>query len=111
MGRNLEIENIANELGLVSVYAYHCYRCNYTWLPRDFDLGWSEPGQELLHRPPPKSCARCKTRSWNIPPYRGSGESKISIKALERRRKLTEANLARNLNVLERVGIRFNRSR
>jgi hypothetical protein len=39
---SVELENLAGELGLVNIWAYHCYRCNYTWLPRDFDLGWSE---------------------------------------------------------------------
>jgi hypothetical protein len=67
----------ADEMGLVEVYAYHCRRCNYTWLPRDFDYNWREPfeeekskwlwwGQDLFFREPPKSCARCKSRSWNI---------------------------------------------
>ncbi|MGH9987327.1 MAG: hypothetical protein ACRD8W_25555, partial [Nitrososphaeraceae archaeon] len=73
---------------------------------------WIQSGQELLNRPPPKSCARCKSRSWNIPPYRGSeqGESKTRLKSLERKRKLTAANFARNLDALGRVGVRFNRS-
>jgi hypothetical protein len=54
----------------VEVYAYHCNRCNYTWLPGDFDrlfyiggkFGHREQnywGEDLLHRDPPKSCARC----------------------------------------------------
>jgi hypothetical protein len=117
---NMKIEKMASELGLVNVWAYHCSRCNYTWLPKDFDLGCREPfelegsksGQELLYRPPPKSCARCKSRSWNIPPHKGSerGQSKTKIKASERRDKLTSANLTRNLNALEHVGVRFNRN-
>lgn len=114
---NVKIENMASELGLVNVWAYHCYRCNYTWLPRDFDLDSSEPfkmdrskwlqlGQELLYRLPPKSCARCKSRSWKFPPHTGSelGESKARIRALKRRKKLTTENLIRNLNNLQRIG-------
>jgi hypothetical protein len=26
-----------DELGMVSTYAYRCNRCNYYWLPRDYD--------------------------------------------------------------------------
>ena len=69
-----EIGTIAEEKGLVEVYAYHCYRCNYTWLPRDFDFDWHPSlkkdvkrdhwGEDLLDREAPKSCARCKSRYW-----------------------------------------------
>jgi hypothetical protein len=67
------------EIGLVNVYAYHCNRCNYTWLPKDFDMlslagvmynksGKSDgfSGHDLLYRELPKSCARCKSKSWNV---------------------------------------------
>jgi hypothetical protein len=69
MGGNLYREERAEERGLVQVYAYHCYRCNYTWLPRDFDFCWNYYktgwwGDDLFYREPPKSCARCKSRSW-----------------------------------------------
>jgi hypothetical protein len=63
-----------NGSGLVSVYAYHCERCNYVWLPRDFDFNNFyldnndnadiNRGRDLFSRKPPKSCARCKSRSW-----------------------------------------------
>src|SRR5215475_9569414 len=72
VSNEIEITNKAWEMGLVNVYAYHCFRCNYTWLPKDFDFNWrcgnnkwDDWGQDLLYRQPPKSCARCKSRSWN----------------------------------------------
>jgi hypothetical protein len=81
MGDSLYIQNKAEEFGLVKMYVYHCYRCNYTWLPRDFDLlplvgvmksgktdGFS--GHDLFYREPPKCCARCKSRSWKEPQSR-----------------------------------------
>jgi hypothetical protein len=69
MGYELYREARAEERGLIQVYAYHCYRCNYTWLPRDFDFCWNYWktgwwGDDLFYREPPKSCARCKSRSW-----------------------------------------------
>ena len=33
-----EVGELAENKELIEVYAYHCYRCNYTWLPRDFDF-------------------------------------------------------------------------
>jgi len=65
-------EDMAHEFGLTEIYAYHCQRCNYVWLPKDFDFNrhlfnkktdgfW---GHDLFFREPPKSCARCKSRSW-----------------------------------------------
>jgi hypothetical protein len=61
----------AYEYGLIQVYAYHCNRCNYTWLPKNFDLqryteqwGKTDTGFDLLFRQPPKSCARCKSKYW-----------------------------------------------
>jgi hypothetical protein len=75
MGYENYAEDKAYEFGLVNVYAYHCRRCNYTWLPKDFDFNWREPfkgemskwlywGQDLFFREPPKVCARCKSKSW-----------------------------------------------
>jgi hypothetical protein len=78
-------EDRAAERGLTQVWAYHCQRCNYVWLPRDFDLAWyGEPkahpeatkrGQDLLFREPPKVCARCKSRYWNRFPQRNTFHS------------------------------------
>ena len=75
LGFNDEVGRLGESKGLIEVYAYHCYKCNYTWLPRDFDFLWSigkkcgHPeqenfGEDLLHREPPKSCARCKSKYW-----------------------------------------------
>lgn len=67
-------EDKAFELGLINIWAYHCKRCNYVWLPKDFDFDKKEPfrknskwgiwGQDLFFRDSPKSCARCKSKSW-----------------------------------------------
>ena len=75
MGERVYVEDNAYEFGLINVYAYHCYRCNYTWLPKAFDFKWRRLkeqeagtdgfwGHDLFYREPPKSCARCKSRSW-----------------------------------------------
>lgn len=59
--------------GLVITYAYHCNRCNYTWLPRDFDAVPSDPlnaGSNIIHEIRPKLCARCKSKVWDISPTR-----------------------------------------
>jgi hypothetical protein len=74
LGRTNEVGRLGEEKGLVAIYAYHCYRCNYTWLPRDFDFQWyigkgedaKEFGEDLLDREAPKSCARCKSKSWKL---------------------------------------------
>ena len=65
---------LATEKGLIEVYTYHCYRCKYTWLSRDFvfnlhpsikkDTKCVDWGEDLLDREPPKSCARCKSKYW-----------------------------------------------
>ena len=74
-------EERGSKLGLINIWAYHCNRCNHTWLPKDFDLDraeahshkkggnkkigkWAIEGQDLFFRQPPKSCARCKSKSW-----------------------------------------------
>jgi hypothetical protein len=57
----------AVELGLIPIWAYHCYRCNYTWLPKNFDARcaqYDNDNEELFFRKPPKSCARCKSKYW-----------------------------------------------
>ena len=59
--------------GLVVTYAYHCQRCNYQWFPKDFDAVLSSAtsgGLNLIHKIPPKACARCKSKYWNSPPKR-----------------------------------------
>jgi hypothetical protein len=69
--KQIEKENKASELGLIKVWAYCCQRCNYVWPPRDFDFdmrlrkGQNNLGEDLMYKDPPKSCARCKSRSWN----------------------------------------------
>lgn len=57
-------ENEADKLGLKHVWAYHCSRCNYVWLPKDFDFDYSEPEKGIFLQTPPKSCARCKSKYW-----------------------------------------------
>ncbi len=60
-------ENRATELSLWKVWAYHCYRCNYLWFPKDYDYGLDNP---ILNMTPPTSCARCKSKYWNKIPQR-----------------------------------------
>ena len=68
----IEIEEKSLLMSMVHVYAYHCKRCNYVWLSKDFDyhtrpsfvennekVKWKYSGHDLLYRQPPKSCARC----------------------------------------------------
>lgn len=68
------LEDKAYELGLTKVWVYHCGRCNYVWLPKDFDIIGNRKlfnpeqkrfGEDLIFREPPKACARCKSRYWN----------------------------------------------
>jgi hypothetical protein len=64
---------ILRKKGLVKTFAYHCNRCNYTWLPKDFDAITSDPleaGSNIIREIPPKSCARCKSKQWNTSPTR-----------------------------------------
>lgn len=61
------------EKGIVLVDAYHCQRCDYVWLPRDFSIGGTYnviSDDRLLRMTPPKVCARCKSKQWNLPPKR-----------------------------------------
>jgi len=37
----ISMENRASEIGAIETWAYHCYRCNYTWLPKDYDVNHS----------------------------------------------------------------------
>jgi len=64
---------ILRKKGLVITFAYNCNKCNYTWLPRDFDAKTSDPlnaGGNIIRERPPKSCARCKSKQWNLSPIR-----------------------------------------
>ena len=59
--------------GLIITYAYHCQRCNYVWLPKNFDAVFSSAtsgGLNLIRRKSPKACARCKNKYWNSPTKR-----------------------------------------
>jgi hypothetical protein len=64
--------------GIIATYSYHCNRCNHVWFPTDFDPVLSSAtsgGFNLIHRTPPKACARCKNRYWNSPPKRKTRSS------------------------------------
>lgn len=66
--------------GVVVTYAYHCQRCNYLWFPKDFDAIFSNAtsgGLNLIHKSPPKACARCKNRYWNSPYKRKTRRTSI----------------------------------
>jgi hypothetical protein len=47
-------------LSLEETLAYHCKRCNYLWLPKDYDF----EHDDIMEMKPPKSCARCKSKYW-----------------------------------------------
>jgi hypothetical protein len=69
---------ILRKKGFVITLSYHCNRCNYVWLPRDFDTKTSDPlnsGINIIHEIPPKCCARCKSKQWNIEPKRKTKEN------------------------------------
>ena len=76
------------KISLVAIWAYYCQRCNYVWLPKDFDVDFSKYGKDLLDRQPPKCCARCKSRSWEHLPIGAnrdySQNSLARTRALER---------------------------
>ena len=65
-----ETESVGFELGLARTYAYHCFRCNYLWFPKDFDpmnnvYNFKDLyfiGQNIFELEPPKVCARCKSK-------------------------------------------------
>ena len=73
-GPDPEKENKAAELGLWQVWAYHCMRCNYVWLPRDVDFSLYHEDY-MFNTEPPKSCARCKSKYWNKVPQRETKNS------------------------------------
>jgi hypothetical protein len=59
--------------GLIITEAYHCQRCNYVWLPKDFSVKLISDyttDDGLMNRTGPKACARCKSKYWNSPPKR-----------------------------------------
>jgi hypothetical protein len=72
-GPDPEKEDRAAELGLIELWIYHCNRCNYTWLPKDFDYRGNN--NILFDMELPKSCARCKSKYWNKTPQRETKNS------------------------------------
>jgi hypothetical protein len=67
---------------VIAVWCYFCYHCGYIWLPRDFDIR----DIDTLDREPPKSCARCKSKYWDMIPTNGNDMmSREVIKAIARR--------------------------
>ncbi|HJT48177.1 MAG TPA: hypothetical protein VJ729_08325 [Nitrososphaeraceae archaeon] len=62
-GLGYDDDNAAQK-GMVAVWAYHCIRCNYVWLPKDYDFGT----ERTEDREAPKSCAKCKSKYWNSYP-------------------------------------------
>jgi hypothetical protein len=63
------------KLGIIVAQVYHCRRCNHIWVPRDYNPVFYSPyfmkdEYMLESMKPPKACARCKSRYWNLPPKR-----------------------------------------
>jgi hypothetical protein len=53
------------KMGLQHLFVYRCKRCDHMWLPRGYN-----PVGNILLKKPPKSCARCKSKYWNLEPKR-----------------------------------------
>jgi hypothetical protein len=80
----------SGEGGLERVYAYHCSRCNYVWLPKDYDF-IIDDSEALFRRDPPKACARCKSKQWMSLRSRKTkheGEYALSVSSVARLRAL-----------------------
>jgi hypothetical protein len=60
------LEEQWSRLGLIIRLVYHCNRCNYCWLPRDYDTAYDD----IVKMKPPKACARCKSKYWRNAPQR-----------------------------------------
>ena len=74
---------LLKKLGIVVTLVYHCKRCNYLWLPKDFDAFFDEIGladEYLKKMVPPKACARCKSKYWNQSPRRNTSHTKEDSK-------------------------------
>jgi hypothetical protein len=74
---------LLKRLGIVVTLVYHCKRCNYLWLPKDFDAFSDEIGlvdEYLKKMVPPKACARCKSKYWNQSPRRNTSHAKEDSK-------------------------------
>lgn len=72
-----------SKLGFKTTIVYHCNRCDYLWFPKDFDTVYKDPYlRDIFNLPPPKGCARCKSKQWNQPRKRKRGPS-IPIAANE----------------------------
>ena len=64
-------KTLALQSGIELAYVYHCNRCGYYWLPRDYDPAY----QDIMKMQPPKGCARCKSPSWRTTPLRRTKNS------------------------------------
>src|SRR5690348_1015847 len=82
--------------------------CLYVWLPKDVEI--LEP-YALVNRKPPKSCARCKSKSWQKP-LRNTSVARIKalLRGGEREKAIvllslnSEKNMADIMVHLERDG-------
>ena len=75
-----------DDKSLIAVWAYFCHRCGYIWLPKDFDIY----DDDTLDRRPPKSCARCKSKYYDMIPrdeHRPEQPFYVGIRQDMRRRK------------------------
>jgi hypothetical protein len=61
MTRDEELD--AQTHSMVNTLAYHCKRCNYLWLPKDYEFR-PDNGVKHLLKYMPNSCARCKSKYW-----------------------------------------------
>ena len=64
-------KELLKKLGIVITLSYHCKRCNHVWFPKYFDVSFQNElltAEDILKVVPPTSCARCKSKYWNIDP-------------------------------------------
>jgi hypothetical protein len=65
--KQIEKENKASELGLIKSMGL---LLSALQLRMRLRKGQNNLGEDLMYKDPPKSCARCKSRSWNTLPQR-----------------------------------------
>lgn len=117
---------LLQKMGLCLVYAYFCKRCNYVWIPRDFDPLTQDAfggGQNIFYKKPPKSCARCKSKYWNKLPQRKTKHTpnpkegmyghdmltKPRVQALQRNASRVRKNMSQQREHLEQNEKEFHR--
>ena len=88
-------EDQTAERGLIMM-VYHCVRCVYSWLPRDFNPAYNDI--EMME--PPKSCARCKSKYWRVLPSREIKNGVEKVEVFARKRALLRSRKSKSKTVV-----------